>query len=74
MSLQKLLGVALVVLGLLALVYEGFSYTTRETVFEAGPIEATTERERTVPIPPIAGVVAVIGGIVLLVAGTRKSA
>ena len=67
-------GIVLIVLGLAALVYGGITYTSRETVIDIGPIQATADRERTLPLPPVAGVVAVAGGIALLVAGTRKRA
>ena len=67
-----LAGIVLIVLGLAALVYGGITYTSRETVIDIGPIQATADRERTFPLPPIAGVVAVAGGIALLVAGMRK--
>ena len=67
-------GIVLIVLGLAALVYGGINYTTRETVIDIGPIQATADRERTLPLPPVLGVVAVAGGIALLVAGSRKRA
>ena len=67
-------GIALIVLGLAALAYQGFTYTTREKVIDIGPIQATADRERTFPLPPVAGVVAVVGGIALLVGGARKRA
>ena len=67
-----LAGIVLIALGLAALAYQGFTYTTRETVIDIGPLQASAERERTVPLPPIVGMVAVIGGVVLLVAGLRK--
>jgi hypothetical protein len=65
-------GIALIVLGLAALAYQGFSYTTRETVIDIGPIQATAERRKTVPLPPVFGIVAVVAGVGLLVAGSRK--
>lgn len=65
-------GLVLVVLGLAALVYQGVSYTSRETVIDVGPIHATADRERTVPLPPIVGIAAVAGGIALLIAGVRR--
>jgi hypothetical protein len=65
-------GVLLIVLGLAALVYQGVSYTSRETVIDIGPVHATADRERTLPIPPVVGIVAVAGGVALLVAGARK--
>jgi hypothetical protein len=64
--------VLLIVVGLAALAYQGFTYTTRETVLEIGPITATADRERTIPLPPIVGGVAVVAGIALVVAGARK--
>ena len=67
-------GIVLVVLGLGALAYQGVTYTSRETVIDMGPIHATADREKTFPLPPVLGVVAVAGGIVLLVAGLRKRA
>ena len=69
-----LTGIVLIVLGLAALVYGGITYTSRETVIDIGPIQATADRERTFPLPPVAGIVAVAGGIALLVAGSRKRA
>ena len=68
----SIVGVALIVLGVVALAYQGFTYTTRETVIDIGPLKATTERQKTLPLPPIVGGLALVGGIVLLVAGSRK--
>ena len=65
-------GIVLIALGLAALAYQGFTYTTRETVIDIGPIQATAERQKTVPLPPIIGIVAVVAGAGLLVAGSRK--
>ena len=70
----SLAGVVLIVLGLAALAYQGFTYTSRETVIDIGPIQATADRQRTVPLPPIVGVVAVAGGIALVIAGRRTRA
>ena len=64
-------GIVLIVLGLAALAYQGFSYTSRETVIDIGPIKATADTQKTVPIPPIAGVVAVVAGVALVFAGKR---
>ena len=68
----SLAGVILIALGLAALAYQGFTYTTREKVIDLGPIQATAERQKTVPLPPVVGIVAVIAGVGLLVAGSRK--
>src|SRR6266403_48324 len=62
-------GMALIVVGLAALVYQGITYTSRETVIDIGPLHATADREKTLPLSPVLGVVAVAGGVVLLVAG-----
>jgi uncharacterized membrane protein HdeD (DUF308 family) len=65
-------GVVLLVLGLAALVYQGITYTTHETVIDVGPLHATADREKTVPLPPIVGIAAVAGGVALLVVSVRK--
>jgi uncharacterized membrane protein HdeD (DUF308 family) len=67
-----IVGIALIVIGLAALAYQGITYTTRETVLDIGPIHATADRERTFPLPPVMGIAAVAGGVALLVAGRRK--
>ena len=69
--MSKTLGIILIVLGLFGLAWGGFTYTTRETVIDIGPIHATREKTHNVPLPPIAGAVALIGGVVLLVAGRK---
>ena len=70
--MNKTLGMILVVLGLIGLVWGGFTYTTREKLVDIGPIHATREQTHNVPLPPIAGAVALIAGVVLLVAGRRR--
>jgi hypothetical protein len=62
----------LIVLGLLGLAWGGFNYTTREKVVDIGPIHATREETHNVPVPPIAGALALVGGIVLLVVGGKE--
>ena len=66
-----LIGAILIALGVIALAYQGFSYTKREKVIDIGPIEATAETREHVPLPPILGVVAVGAGVVLLLAGKK---
>jgi hypothetical protein len=68
-----LIGIALIELGLIALVYQGITYTTREKVVDLGPLKITAEKERTIPLPPILGGLALAGGIVLVVVAARKS-
>jgi hypothetical protein len=74
MRSAAIIGIVLIVLGVAALAYQGINYTTRETVIDVGPVHATAERHRTLPLPPVLGAAVVAGGIVLLVAGLRKHA
>ena len=69
--MSKALGMILVVLGLFGLAWGGFTYTTREKIVDIGPIHPTREKTHDVPLPPIFGAVALIGGVVLLVAGRK---
>ena len=66
-------GILLIVLGGLALAYQGFNYTHQEKVLDVGPIHATAEKHDRVSIPPILGGLALVGGIVLLVVGGKKN-
>lgn len=70
--MNKTLGAILIVLGLIGLAWGGFTYTTREKVLDIGPIHATREQSHSVPLPPIAGALALIGGVVLLVSGKKN--
>ncbi len=72
MKTNQLLGVVLIVLGVVAFAYQGITYTTREKAINLGPLQVTTERTRRLPLPPIVGAVALVGGIVLLVSGNRR--
>jgi len=63
---------ALIVAGLMALAYQGITYTSRQTVVDVGPLHATADRQKTLPLPPVLGGVAVVGGVVLLIVGLRK--
>ena len=69
----SIVAVLLIVFGIVALIYQGITYTKRETVIDIGPLKATTERQKTLPLPPVVGGLALVGGIVLLVAGGRKA-
>jgi drug/metabolite transporter (DMT)-like permease len=68
---MKAAGVVLIVLGVLALVYGGFTYTHEKKVVDLGPIQASKKETNTVPLPPILGVVAIIGGGVLVFTGKK---
>ena len=74
MKNMAIVGVLLVLLGVIALVYQGITYTSRETVLDIGPLHAAAERQKTLPLPPVLGGLAVVGGVVLLGAGLRKPA
>jgi hypothetical protein len=74
MRTAPFLAIVLIVLGVAALAYQGFTYTTRETVIDLGPIHATADRQKTVPLPPILGIAAVACGVALLVVGNRRRA
>jgi hypothetical protein len=69
---MKIVGIVLIAIGLIALAYGGISYTKREKVLDIGPIEATAERRKTIPLPPVLGAVALAGGIVLIIAGSKR--
>lgn len=69
-----LIGIVLLVLGALALAYQGISYTHQEKVLDIGPIHATAEKHERIPLPPIVGGLGLVGGVVLLVVGARKKA
>jgi membrane-bound ClpP family serine protease len=73
MKPQTLIGIILIVVAVAAFGYQGISYTSREKVIDLGPLQMTAEKTNTIPLPPIVGVVALIGGLVLLVSGSRKS-
>lgn len=66
------IAVILIAIGVVSLAYQGITYTTREKVLEVGPIKATAEKKKTLPLPPILGGLSLAGGVVLLVAATRR--
>jgi drug/metabolite transporter (DMT)-like permease len=70
---MKALGIVLLVVGALALAYQGFTYTTQKKILDVGPVKATREEHHTVPIPPIVGALALIGGVVVLISDRRTA-
>ena len=68
------IGILFVVVGALALAYQGINYTHQEKVLDIGPIHATAEKHERIPLPPVVGGLALVGGVVLLVVGARKKA
>ena len=70
--MRTLIGAVLIVIGLVGLIWGGISFTREETGLDVGPIEAPAERRETLPIGPIAGGIALVGGIVLVATGRRR--
>ena len=70
---MKFTGIILIVLGVLALVYQGIQYTTREKIFDIGSIKVTADTKKTIPLPPIVGGVALAAGIIMIVLDRRKT-
>ena len=71
MKTSPMIGLILMILGVLALAYQGITYTTHKKVLDIGSIQATETEHKTIPLPPIVGGIALIGGIVLLVSGSK---
>ena len=72
MKSNSLIGIILIVVGIIAFAYQGITYTTREKVVDLGPIQVTADKTKTLPLPPIVGGIALVGGIVLLVMGNKE--
>jgi hypothetical protein len=73
MKTNIIIAIILIALGIVAFAYQGITYTTREKVVDIGPIQMTADKTKTIPLPPMVGAIALVGGIVLLVVGSRKS-
>jgi hypothetical protein len=71
MKPSMLIGIALIILGVVAFAYQGITYTTREKIIDIGPIQATHETKKTIPLSPLVGGAALAGGIALVVMGAR---
>jgi hypothetical protein len=72
MKTPAIFGILFIMLGIAAFAYQSFTYTTTEKAIDLGPIQVTAEKEHTIPLPPIVGAVAIIGGVLFLIQG-RKS-
>jgi uncharacterized membrane protein HdeD (DUF308 family) len=68
-----LLGVVLVIVGVLALAYQGITYTTREKVLDLGPLKASVDKRKTILLPPIFGAGALAAGVILIVVGNKRA-
>ncbi|MGA2717416.1 MAG: DUF3185 domain-containing protein [Candidatus Acidiferrales bacterium] len=74
MKTASIAGIVLIVLGIVGLIYQGIGYTKRKDVLDVGPIHATKDTHETIPIPPVLGGIALVGGIALLVVGAKSTA
>ena len=72
MRTNTILGIILIVIAIVAFAYQGIDFTTREKVIDLGPVHMSADRTRTLPLPPIVGALALVGGIALLVVGSKK--
>ncbi len=73
MKPKTIAAIVLIAVGILSFAYQGFTYRTRDESIELGPVTITTERTRTIPLPPIVGAVAIVGGIVLLFLNRKQN-
>jgi len=71
MKAITVVGIILIVLGIVALAYQGITYTSKEKVVDLGPLKVETEKQKTILLPPVLGVLAIGAGVVLVVVGTR---
>ena len=74
MTTSKIMALILIAVGIIALVYQGISYQSQDRVVDLGPLHVTAERTHTLPLPPIAGGMALLGGIALLIFDRKKTA
>ena len=72
MNTQTVIGIVLIILAVIAFGFQGITYTKREKVLDIGPIEATAEKKETIPLPPVLGAVALVGGVALILVGSKR--
>jgi len=72
MKPSLIIGIILIVIGIIALSYKQITYTTREKVVEIGPLTATAEKEKSIPLPPLLGGLALIAGVGVIAVGYKK--
>ena len=72
MKTLSVFGLILIVLGIISFAYQGINYTTHKKIVDIGPIQASTTEHKTIPLPPILGGLALVGGVILLVAGRKE--
>jgi uncharacterized membrane protein YidH (DUF202 family) len=72
MSGRRMVGLVLVIVGLVALVWGGVFWTDRDKILDAGPLEITSEQREGFRLPPVVGIIALVGGIALLVVPERR--
>jgi len=73
MKTNTVIAIILIIVGIVAFAYQGIQYTSREKVIDLGPVQVTAEKTSTFPLPPIVGGIALVGGIVLLLVGNKKT-
>jgi hypothetical protein len=73
MKPAAIVGVLLIIVGIAGLAFGGLSFTHKEKVLDLGPIQASADKKESLPVPPILGALALVGGVVLLVTGTRRA-
>jgi hypothetical protein len=71
MKSATLIGIILIVLGFVGLAYQSLSYKTEKKILDVGPIEATKQETHHIPIPPVLGALALVGGVALVISGSR---
>jgi hypothetical protein len=71
---MRVFGFVLIVVGLIGLIYGGVTWTQREKVLDLGPVEVTRQERESIPLPPIAGGVCLVAGVLLVLADGRRRA